>query len=125
MDSQQNIIITDKRITKEQLNALCKQWFEDMVKVVVDVEREMVAIGGELHADAEALLIEKGSNSKNIWGANFYPWHTPEDRIEFTALINICPNQNNPSMEILDNDIKTQLKEIIEKNILGPDEELV
>ena len=123
--SQQNIIITDKKITKEQLKRLCKQWFEDMVKVVVDIDKEVVGIGGELHADAETLLIENGSHSQNIWGANFYPWHTPADRIEYTALINIRPNQNNPSMEILDNDIKIKVKEIIEKNILGPDEELV
>lgn len=124
MDSQQ-IILTDQKISKKQLKKLCELWFEDMVKVVVDINREIVGIGGELHADAEALLIEKGSNSKDIWGANFYPWHKAADRIEYTALINIRPNQNNPSMEILDNDIKTKVKEVIEKNILGPDEELV
>ncbi len=86
-----------------------------MVKVVVDVEREMAAIGGELHADAEALLIEDGSKSKNIWGANLYPWHPPQDRIEFTALINIRPSHNNPSMEILDEAIKAKVGQIIEK----------
>lgn len=114
MNSQQ-ILITDQKISKERLEKLCKMWFEDMVKVVVDVEREMVAIGGELHADAEALLIEDGSNSKYIWGANLYPWHPPQDRIEFTALINIRPNQNNPSMEILDEGIKSKVKQIIKK----------
>ena len=90
-------------------------WFEDMVKIVVDVKRETVAIGGELHADAEALLIEEGSKSKDIWGVNLYPWHPPQDRIESTALINIRPNQDNPSMEILDEGIKAKVKQIIEQ----------
>ncbi len=114
MNSQQ-ILVTDQKISKEQLENLCKVWFEDMVKVVVDVERELVAIGGELHADAVALLIEDGSKSKNIWGANLYPWHSPGDRVEFTAMINIRPNQNNPSMEILDEAIKAKVGQIIEK----------
>jgi hypothetical protein len=112
----QQILITDQKISKEQLENLCKMWFEDMVKVVVvDVETEKVAIGGELHADAEALLIEDGSKSKNIWGANLYPWHPPYDRIECTALINIRPNYDNPSMEILDEGIKAKVEHIVEK----------
>jgi hypothetical protein len=111
----QQILVTDQKVSKEQLEKLCKMWFEDMVKVVVDVKKEKVAIGGELHADAEALLIEDGSKSKNIWGANLYPKHPAQERIELTALINIRPNLDNPSMGILDKGIKAKVEQIIQK----------
>jgi hypothetical protein len=53
----------------------CEHGVGDTVKPVVDVKRSIIAIGGELHADAEALLLEQGSDQKNLWGANFYRWN--------------------------------------------------
>ena len=111
----QQILITDQKISEAHLEKQSKMWFEDMVKVVVDDKKEKVAIGGELHADAQALLIEDGSKSKNIWGANLYPWHPPQERIELTALFNIRPNLDNPSMGILDKGIKVKVEQIIQK----------
>ena len=96
-----------------------------MVKMVVDVQSGMICVGGELHADCEALLLEKGCQQIDVWGINFYPWHKQADRIEYTALINIRPKQENPSMEVLDNNIKQKMKAIVEKIILSPDEKLV
>jgi len=123
--TNQKIIITNKKIPLHQIKSLCEQWFGEMVKVVVDIERRVIGIGGELHADAEELLIQDGSNQKNIWGANLYPKFVPKDRIEYTALINVRPRQNNPSMEIIDDRIKIKLKEVIETLVMGPDEKLV
>ena len=120
-----DILITDKKVTIEQLKLLCERWFGDMVKVVVDVQKEMLGIGGDLHADAEAMLMERGSNQKDLWGANVYPWHEPEERIEFTALINIRPKQDNHSIEIEDDEMRSQVRDIIEKLIIGQDEKLV
>lgn len=117
-------IITEK-ISKLQLKEQCDHWFGDMVKLVVDVEREVIAVGGELHADAETLLLEQGSKQEYLWGANFYPWNSPDQRISFIALINIRPHQDNPSLEILDEAIKQQVRTIIETLVLSPDEELV
>jgi hypothetical protein len=119
------ILIASEKISAAQLKNLCHYWFDDMVKVVVDIKKEIVALGGELHAEAEALLIEQGSDQKALWGANFYPWHEPENRIEFTALINIRPKQDNPSMEILDHNIKGKIAEIVERYVLAADEKLV
>ena len=119
------ILITTTKITHSQLKELCDHWFGEMVKIVVDIEKGIIGIGGELHADAENLLLEQGSEQENIWGANFYPWHSPEERIYFTALINIRPQQDNPSFEILDEEIRTKVKQLVEKLVLSPDEELV
>lgn len=120
-----DIRIITQKISKLHLKQLCDSWFGDMVKLVIDVEKEIIAIGGELHADAEALLLEQGCQQQHLWGANFYPGHSPGERIHYTALINIRPHQDNPSFEILDESIKAKVKHIIEKLILSPDEELV
>ena len=119
------ILVTSTKISPSQLKTQCEQFFTDMVKLVIDVEKEVIAIGGELHADAENLLLERGSNQKDLWGANFYPWNPPEERISFTALINIRPHQDNPSLEILDLIVKGKVKAIIENLVLSPNETLV
>jgi len=77
-----------------------------MAKIVIDIERKWLGVGGELHPDAEELLIKKGAKPVNHWGINLFPWHEPENRIEYTALINIRPRQGNPMLEIFDTGIK-------------------
>ena len=76
-----------------------------MVKYVVDVERGIVAIGGEMHADAEAALLEAGSRQADLWGANYYPGRGRDGCIEYTSLINIRPGAGNRGMELLDPNI--------------------
>jgi hypothetical protein len=68
--------------------------FEDMIKIVVDVENEIIAMDAELHADLEQLLMENGSRQEVLWGANIYPdkGKNSPDFIEYTALINVRPS---------------------------------
>ncbi len=106
-------IITEPTSLKELWNDREVE-FEDMMKMVVDVEQEIVATDAELHADLEALLLENGSKQYNIWGINIYP-DKPDDYIEFTALINIRPSQDNRSMEVEDPQTRHQILEICEK----------
>ena len=47
--------------------------FGDMVKAAVDIEKHIMAIGGELHADEEAMLLEQESKQENLWGINIRP----------------------------------------------------
>jgi len=68
--------------------------------VIVDIERGVAAVGGELHADAEALLLDAGSRQADLWGANYFPGLGREQCIEYTSLINIRPAHGNRSMEI-------------------------
>ncbi len=65
-------IINDK-ISIEELKKLASETFGNLVKAVVDVEKEIMAIGGELHAVEEMLLLNSGSKQKNLWGRNLYP----------------------------------------------------
>lgn len=86
MDVPDIVIVRDKPVTLAVLRELVARFFEDMVKLVVDVERGVAAIGGELHADAEAVLLQDGSRQADLWGANYYPGLGPEDWMRPCAL---------------------------------------
>jgi hypothetical protein len=98
--------------------------FQNTIKYVVDIQREIIAIGGDMHADGAALLLDAGSNLTNLWGANFYPFKTGKSRIEYTSFINIRPQQDNYSMEISKPEIRKKVELISEKLILAVDDTL-
>jgi len=118
------IEIIREKISKEKLKKLCEDSFGKVIKIVVDIERGILAAGGELHADEEAVLLENGSKQEFLWGGNFYPYKNPDERIEYLALINIRPSKGNRSMKIEDIDIKNKFKEITERLLLSPDEKM-
>ncbi len=86
----------------------------DMVKLVADVERGILALGGEMHADAEQVLLEDGSRSEDLWGANVYPERPRDERIEYTSLINVRPRQGNRTMELHDEVLQVKIRSIID-----------
>jgi len=104
------VIVKDGRIELRELRRLVLLYFEDMVKYVVDVERGAIALGGEMHADAEQLLLDDGSRQADLWGANYYPGRGREDCIEYTSLINIRPAAGNRSMEIQDPALRERVR---------------
>ena len=106
------IVLLRTRIEPETLGRLVDAYFEDMVKFVVDIERRIIAIGGEMHADAENVLLEDGSRQSDVWGANYYPGRGPDACLEYTALINIRPAQGNRSMEVEDKGVRALIGEI-------------
>jgi hypothetical protein len=107
-----DIVIVERRIEPAELARLVLLHFEDMVKYVVDIELRFAAVGGELHADAEQLLLQSGSRQTDLWGANYYPGRGPEECIEYTSLINIRPTQGNRGMLIADPDLRVRVREI-------------
>lgn len=123
MSENPGIIVLTAPIDKSELARLVDLYFRDMVKFVVDVRRGVVAVGGELHADGERLLLESGSRQQDLWGANYYPGLGPERSIEYTALINIRPSQGNGSMEIQDANTRERIREIT-RNLIGAGEAL-
>lgn len=115
-------VITGK-LDARDLKMLVEQGFKDMIKYVVDVRQKRIAIGGELHADAEQLLLESGSAQNDVWGANYYPGKGESGCIEYTSLINIRPSLGNNSMEITDKDLQERIKRITFE-LIGRGEEL-
>jgi hypothetical protein len=106
------VIVRGRRIDPGDLRRLVDLFFEDMVKYVVDVHRGVAAVGGEMHADGEAALLEDGSRQADLWGANYYPGRGREECIEYTSLINIRPAQGNRSMEIQDPGVRQQVRDL-------------
>lgn len=107
-----DIIVVRERIPRDVLATLVERFFQDMVKYVVDVERGVAAVGGELHADAEAILLDEGSRQQDLWGANYYPGTGPDGCLEYTSLINIRPAQGNRSMEIQDEGMRRRVRDL-------------
>lgn len=107
-------IITEG-ITLASLREMADRMFGDMVKAVVDVERGIMAIDGELHADEEGLLLEDGSKQASLWGINIYPDVASDDWLEFDSLINLRPSQGNRSRGIDDPQIREKIKGIVSR----------
>ncbi len=110
--SPPTVVILAQRIDAGELARLVRAHFEDMVKYVVDVERGLLAVGGEMHADAEEVLLESGSRQANLWGANYYPGRGRDGCIEYTSLINIRPASDNRGMEVQDPALRDRIREI-------------
>lgn len=80
------------------------------VKLAVDIDRRILAGGGEFHADCEAVLLDHGSRQETIWGADWIP---KTQEVRFEALINIRPKQGNPSMNILDTGVREKVESVV------------
>jgi len=106
------LIVRDP-IPLAELRRLAAGGFGDFVKAVVDVEAEVMAVGGELHADQETMLLEEGSQQHNIWGINIYPDLPAAERLEFDSMINVRPSQGNRSRSVESEVIRHRIETIV------------
>jgi len=109
------VIIVKERATFKQVEEML-QTLRVYIKVVVDIERSILAGGGEKHAQCEAVLLEDGSRQRDIWGADWTPFNQSMD---YESIINIRPSQNNRSMVIQDLAIRERVKRITQELIGG------
>ncbi len=107
--------IIEETIVLEELKVMAKERFGNLVKAVVDIERGIMAVDGELHADEEAMLLEKGSKQENLWGINIYPEMSGEDMVEFDSMINVRPTQENYSRGVESEEIRRKIIEVVNK----------
>jgi uncharacterized protein DUF5674 len=105
-------------ISRDELSEIAKQQFGDMVKVVVDVEQGIMAIGGELHSDEEAVLLDQGSAQRHLWGINLYPDKSLNEWIEFDSMINVRPSGGNRSRYVESSDVREVVTRIVNR-LLG------
>ena len=112
------IKVIKEKITKQELKNIVKENYGDMTKAVVDVEKEIMAVGGEFHSDASVILIEQeGSIQENLWGINVYPEKEKNEWLEFNSLVNIKPLKNNRDVEIESEEIKDKIRNIVDRLI--------
>ena len=104
-----NIHIIRQRASEKEIREMLEE-LETYIKLAIDVERNVLAGGGEYHADREEILLKDGSRQEDIWGADWYP---ESRKVEFGALINIRPNQDNRGMEIEDPKLREKIENII------------
>ena len=108
-----NKIIKDKEILK---NIEEETYFDDMIKCVVDVKREVLAINAELHSDLEELLLESGSDQHDLYGINiiFDPWE-----VEYDSLINPPRNREagypRGGRYVADPEMRKKIEEVVKK----------
>ena len=114
-----DITIIRDAVTRHELNDMAKQQFGDMVKAVVDVEQGIMAIGGELHSDEEAMLLDQGSVQKNLWGINLYPERPASEWIEFDSMINVRPSGGNRSRYVENAETRDIVTTIVNRLVEG------
>lgn len=107
------ITLVDKAITRDQVKAAAWPYYEEVVKAVVDIEKGIMAIGGEMHADEENFLLEHGSKQEHLWGINIFTELDGPDMIEFDSLINIRPGMGNRSRGIEDSAIRERIIQMV------------
>lgn len=105
-------------IKRLELLEIAREEFGDIVKAVVDVEQEVMTVGGELHADGEVELMEKeNSQREHTWGINLYPKKTESDWIEFDSMINLKPSFGNRSRDVEDRGTREKIRTVVGKLI--------
>ncbi len=110
--------IVNTTISLDELRQLATDMFGDMVKAVVDVDRELVAVDAELHSDLEALLLSDGSKQGSLWGINLYPEEPGDGFIVFDSLINMRPSQGNRSRGVEDEKTRALISTIVRKRVV-------
>ena len=106
-------------ITLDELRRMAGQQFGDFVKAVVDVGRGVLAVGGELHADEEAWLLDDGARQTDLWGINLYPDRPRAELVEFDSMINLRPSQGNRSRGVEDPAVRRRVEEVV-RRLVGP-----
>jgi len=107
------IYVIRDEATPQQINEMLEE-YGTLIKVAVDIEQEILAGGGEYHADCEEILLNEGSRQRENWGAN---WIARTGDVECEAMMNIRPRDNNFSTTIQDPDICRRVIEITQWRI--------
>jgi hypothetical protein len=107
-----------KPFPRTSLQTIAQKTFGDLIKAVVDIEKEVMVIDAELHADQEQWLLAHGSKQENLWGINLYPGNPDTTFIEFDSMINIRPQQNNLNRTVINPKIQESIRHIVNKLII-------
>lgn len=118
-----DIRIVSDTITEAEIREIAREFYGSIIKGVADIEREVLALGGEYHSDALDILIDNGSRGEDVWGFNItLDSDQPlDERIEYISLINIRPAKGSRDMEIKDVQLKDRIRDIIKKRIENGD----
>jgi len=106
-------VTPNEPIALDALRRLAVERFGDLVKAVVDVERRIMIVDADLHADQEAELLAGGSRQQDLWGVNFYPDLAEPDWLEFDSMINLRPSFGNRSRGVDDPETRERIASLV------------
>lgn len=101
------------RISLDELLGLAAGRFGELVKAVVDLERRIMIVDADLHADQEAELLADHSRQQDLWGINLYPDLPGSDWLEFDSMINLRPSFGNRSRGVDDPAIRNSIADLV------------
>ncbi len=114
------IIILSEKMPMDEVRSFARHWYEGLIKGTVDVERRLVALGGEYHIESCDILVQDGSKHGNVWGFNIRFEEDQNGILEFDSMVNIKPSIGNKSRAILDEEVVCIAKGIISSWIIFP-----
>jgi hypothetical protein len=105
------IVIVREPVTPSEL-AEMRTESGSFIKLAVDLQRGVLAGGGELNADCEQALLQDGSQQQDIWGGDWFP---DIQEVGFESLINIRPRQDNRSLELQSPVVRQRFEAIVRR----------
>ena len=108
--------IVRDQITLAELTELAADQFGDLVKAVVDIDRGIMSVGADMHADEEKELLLDGSRQEVLWGINLYPaeFGTPA-WLEYDSMINLRPRLGNRTRFVEDPTIRARVAAVVDR----------
>lgn len=108
----------EDKIAVAELSEMAEKMYGNFVKGVVDLQRNILVVDAEMHADEEQFLLENDSRQQDLWGINLYPEKFgTADFIEFDSMINIRPRQQNMSRGVEDEAIRNQIVILVKEKV--------
>jgi hypothetical protein len=102
-------------VTLDELRRMATDRFGDMIKGVVDLQRGILLLDADMHADQEAELLAEGSVQEDLWGVNLYPDLGGADWLEFDSMINLRPSFGNRSRGVDDPATREAIADLVER----------
>lgn len=103
------IITKNEPFTKHEIKKL-RETFDIYIKTVIDVKNKICSAGCDKHFESEKILLDQGSNQSDLWGGGI---DISTKIIDYNSFINIRPNDNNPSNEIIDPKIREEFEKLM------------
>ena len=101
-----------------ELSDMAGKMYGNLVKAVVDLQKNILIVDAEMHADEEQLLLEDGSTQQDLWGINLYPEKYGTDEfVEFDSMINIRPRQKNMSRDVENPEVRKQIIALVAQKV--------
>jgi hypothetical protein len=111
------IIILNRKITTKEFEQ-AREIYKDYIKTVIDVENNLMAVGGEFHIDCEEVLIKQGSKLENLYGGGY---RVSTKEVEYMAMSNYKPSLNKTTYEVMEPKIREIIYDLT-KEYLDPEE---